>query len=299
MSTQKVLVNDTVRVRVRFVDVNPTTGEEESLDPAIVTVEITDSSSNSVVSDNAVSETSSSFYYDFVPTEAGTYNIKFTGVLTNGNSVIVQQKLYVSSVTDDYKPVTTLRSEEIITFAPDVDPLYLDPDELVSYFPDASLLEIGEIVHSYSLEVKTLLGLRDDQGTADLPFVALEYIKSATACDLSRTYEFNTDDEVSVTLGDFNVTNRSAPRSRVSRDNATTWCQLAAVYRKELLSIKTGARSMQPKGAPGKPIATSGGVRDPDTGKVIYLSDRELYGPGRKFITKEDQLPDRNLRSYD
>jgi len=299
MSTQKVLVNDTVRIRVRFVDINPTTGEEEDLAPVSVSVEIKNSSGTVVVSEDADPQDSSSFYYDFVPTDPGEYSVKFTGILDNGNNVTVQQKLYVSSISDDYRPVTTLRAEESIVFAPDVDPLYIDPEELTSYFPDATLLEIGEIVHAYSVEVKSILGLRDDQTTEDLPFIALEYIKSATACDLSRTYEFNTDDEVSVTLGDFTVVNRSAPRTTVSRDNATTWCQLSAVYRKEMLAGKTGPRSIQPKGVPGKPVATSGGVRHPDTGKIIYLSDRELYGPGRKFITKENPLPDRDLRSYD
>jgi len=299
MSTQKVLVNDTVRVRVRFVDTNPLTGDEEDLEPVTVAVEIADSSSNIIVSENASSFSSSSFYYDFIPTQPGEYNIKFTGILVNGNSVTVQQKLYVSSVDDNYQPVTTLRAEEVLVFAPDIDPLYIDPEELTPYFPDATLLEIGEIVHAYSIEVKSLLKLRDDQTTDDLPYIALEYVKFATACDLSRTYEFNTDDEVSVTLGDFTVVNRSAPRTTVSRDNATTWCQLAAVYRKEMLAGKTGPRSMQPKGVPAKPVATSGGVRHPDTGKIIYLSDRELYGPGRKYITKENPLPDRDLRSYD
>lgn len=299
MSTQKVLVNDTVRIRVRFVDIDPSTLEEVDIEPANVLVNITNSAGEEVVSEDAEPQTPSSFYYDFIPTEPGEYNVKFTGILVSGNTVVVQQKLYVSSVSDNYQPVTTLRSEEIIIFAADVDPLYIDPEELTSYFPDATLLEIGEIVHSYSQEVKSLLSLRDDQTTEDLPFIALEYIKSATACDLSRTYEFNTDDEVSVTLGDFTVVNRSAPRTTVSRDNATTWCQLAAVYRKELLSKKTGFRTVQPKGTPGKPIATSGGVRHPETGKIVYLSDRELYGPGRKFITKEDSLPDRDLRSYD
>lgn len=299
MTTQKVLVNDTVRIRVRFVDIDPNTLEEVDIEPVNVLINITDSANEEIVSEDAEPQTASSFYYDFIPTEPGEYNVKFTGILSSGNTVIVQQKLYVSSVSDNYQPVTTLRSEEVIVFAPDVDPLYIDPEELTSYFPDATLLEIGEIIHTYSVEVKSLLKLRDDQTTDDLPFVALEYIKSATACDLSRTYEFNTDDEVSVTLGDFTVVNRSAPRTTVSRDNATTWCQLAAVYRKEMLAGKTGPRSMQPKGVPAKPVTTSGGVRHPDTGKIIYLSDRELYGPGRKFITKENPLPDRDLRSYD
>jgi len=299
MSTQKVLVNDTVRVRVRFVDVDPITGEEEDLSPLTVAVEITDSSSAVVVSENANAFSSSSFYYDFVPTAAGEFNVKFSGVLDNGNTVIVQQKLYVSTTTETYQPFVTLGVDEHIVFAADVDPLYIDPDELLPYFPDATLLEIGEIVHTYSEEVKKLYKLRDDQNVSELPVIVYDYIKAATACDLTRTYGFGGDDEVSISLGDLSINNRNVPRNTVTRDNASTWCQIATALRKELISAKVGPRAITPRGVPGESIGTSGGVRDPETGKIIYLSDRELYGPGRQPPRDGDQMPQRDLRSYD
>jgi len=299
MSTQKVLVNDTVRVRVRFVDINPMTGEEEDLTPVSILVEIKDSSGNIVVEDDAEPQSASSFYYDFIPTSASEYNVKFTGILDNGNTVIVQQKLYVSTTTETYQPLVTLGADEYIVFAADVDPLYVDPDELLSYFPDATLLEIGEIVHMYSEEVKKLYKLRDDQDVADLPTIVYDYVKAATACDLTRTYGFGGDDEMSITLGDLSINNRNVPRNTVTRDNASTWCQIAAALRKELISAKVGPRSIVPRGVPGESTGTSGGVRDPETGKIIYLSDRELYGPGRQPPKDKDQMPQRDLRSYD
>lgn len=296
MTLNNVQVNDTVRIKVKFVDIDNNTGQQIEVTPAAVSVIITNSDNSTVVSASAISLTQSVWYYDFTPTLADTYNVKFTGILANTNTIIVQQKLYVSSLEEDYRPTITLKSDEIITFAPDVKPLYLDPETLLPYFPDATLLEIGEIVHTYSLEVKALYKLLDEEDGSNLSFIALEYIKAATACDLSRTYGFGGDDEVSLRLGDFNISNKSVPRNVVTRDNATTWCQIATALRKELLAGKVGPKGFVPKGLP---TLSTGTNVDPLTGKTIYLSDRELYGPGTTIISSDDPMPKRGLKSYD
>lgn len=296
MTLNNVQVNDTVRIKVKFVDIDNTTGQQVEVNPLTVSVIITESNSTVIVNSTAISLTPSTWYYDFTATSADTYNIKFTGTLANSNTIIVQQKLYVSSLQEEYKPTITLKSDEVITFAPDVKPLYLDPETLLPYFPDATLLEIGEIVHSYSLEVKALYKLLDEEDGSNLSFIALEYIKAATACDLSRTYGFGGDDEVSLRLGDFNISNKSVPRNVVTRDNATTWCQIATALRKELLAGKVGPKGFVPKGLP---TLSTGTNVDPLTGKTIYLSDRELYGPGTTIISSDDPMPKRGLKSYD
>lgn len=296
MTLNNVQVNDTVRIKVKFVDIDNTTGQQVEVNPLTVSVIITDSNSTVIINSAAISLTPSTWYYDFTATSADTYNIKFTGTLANSNTIIVQQKLYVSSLQEEYKPTITLKSDEVITFAPDVRPLYLDPETLLPYFPDATLLEIGEIVHSYSLEVKALYKLLDEEDGSNLSFIALEYIKAATACDLSRTYGFGGDDEVSLRLGDFNISNKSVPRNVVTRDNATTWCQIATALRKELLAGKVGPKGFVPKGLP---TLSTGTNVDPLTGKTIYLSDRELYGPGTTIISSDDPMPKRGLKSYD
>lgn len=296
MTLNNVQVNDTVRIKVRFVDIDNNTGQQVDVNPIGVSVVITDSNNSSIITSSAMSLTLSVWYYDFTPSFADTYNIKFTGVLANTNTITVQQKLYVSSLQEEYKPTVTLKSDEVVTFAPDVKPLYLDPETLLPYFPDATLLEIGEIIHNYSLEVKSLYKLLDEEDGSNLSFIALEYIKAATACDLSRTYGFGGDDEVSLKLGDFNISNRSMPRNIVTRDNATTWCQIATALRKELLAGKVGPKGFIPKGLP---TLSTGTNVDPLTGKTIYLSDRELYGPGTTIISSDDPMPKRGLKSYD
>ena len=299
MTIGNVLVNDTVRIKVRFIDTDPNTGGQIDVSPVSVAVKIYDSDDVEVVSTTATSLTASQFYYDYTPSEPGQYKVTFVGTLANTTYITVTQQLYVSTPTEDYRPTVTLRADETITFAPDISPLYLDPEELRPLFPDASLLEIGELIYHYSLEVKEMYAIQDDNTNPVLPFTVLEYIKAAAACELSRTYGFGGDDELSIKLADLEITNSSAPRSVATRSNATTWCQIAASLRREILAKKVSMRGVVPKGLTTKKIYSSGKTIDPNTGGVIYLSDRELYGPGRRIVDGEDPMPDRGLRQYD
>ena len=295
-----VLVNDTVRIKVKFVDINSSTGQQVEVSPTSVLVAVKDINDSPIVNTTATSITSSEYYYDFTPADPGQYEVTFTGVLADSTQIVVKQNLYVSDADSDYRPSVTLRSEEVITFAPDVDPLYIDPEEILSFFPDASLLEIGELVHHYSLEVKGVFNLQDIDNGSELSFTIQEYIKAAACCELSRTYGFGGDDELSIKLADLSITNRSNPRQSINRGNATTWCQIAAALRKEIVSKRVGMRAVIPKGLPNKKIHSTYKTLDPDTGKLIYLSDKELYGPGRTTPTDpDDPMPTRGLRKYD
>ena len=294
MSTDTVIVGDTVRITVKFKDIDAN-GNEIALSPASNPQVRIKNSSNTTVNSGTSSQISSSvFYYDYTPTVAGAYTVKFTGLLANSNTVVVEQKLYVSSTVEEYQPTIILKSDESITFAPDVTPLYLDPESLLAYFPDASLLEIGEIIYNYSTEVKAIYNLLDAEDGSNLSFTVLEYIKAATACELSRTYGLGGDDEMSLTLGDLSITNKSIPRNRVTRDNATTWCQIAAALRKEMLAAKVGPRGFQPKNLPGLSMYDS-----KLTDKIVYPSGRELYDPNGTTNINDDPMPKRGFRSYD
>jgi hypothetical protein len=299
MLTNTVLVNDKIRIKVKFVDVNNLTGEQILVSPTSVLVAIYKSDNTEIVSTSATSLTSSEYYYDFTPTVADTYKIVFIGNIPGGSSITVNQQLYVSTSTDEYKPKITLKADEIITFAPDVDPIYLNPEEMQAYFPEASLLEIGEIIHFHSMEVRDIYGFNDFYSASNINYTSLEYIKAATACDLSRTYSYGGDDDVSVQLGDLTVTARNLPRTNISRGNAVTWCQIAAALRKEMLAGITGARGVQPKGIPTLPIVNAGKYIDPDTGRVTYLTERDIYGASRKKELSYDPMPKRGLHNYD
>lgn len=297
--SNSLLVNDTVRIKVKFVDINSVTGEQVEVSPTSVSVSIEDADDDVVASGSATSLTSSEYYYDFTPTEPGQYSIVFTGTLANSTQIVVKQNIYVSDVDVDYRPSATLKSDEVISFAPDISPLYIDPEEVVAYFPDASLLEIGELVHHYSLEIKSIFNLENLDSGSELNFTIQEYIKASVCCELSRTYGFGGDDELSLKLADLSITNRSNPRQSINRGNATTWCQIAAALRKEIMAKRVGMRAVVPKGLPSEKVSNSGKNIDPETGAIIYLSDRELYGKGIRKTTKDDPMPSRGLRKYD
>lgn len=291
MALDEVLIGDNVRVTVTLRYTNED-GELVAFDPQYVRVTIRDAEDNVVVNDDDAEELGDDVYgYDFTVASVGLHNVVFnvifpvdpvTGI---ANSIQVVQKLYASSITERYKPTITLRSDENVSFASEIWPLYIDPESLLPLFPDASLLEIGEIIYNYSLEVKSLLKLDDNVSGSSLIFAVLEYIKAATACELSRTYAYGGDDDVSIRLGDFSIQNRSFPRSSISRDNATTWCQIAAVLRKEMLAVKSRAVVMQPKSLPAE---------------YRYKSvDKELYPYGQENISSNDPMPSRRLKRHD
>lgn len=306
--SNNLLVNDTVRIKVKFVDTNPVTLEQQEVEPTSVSVAVFNSSDTQIVSTSAVQLTASEYYYDFTSTTPGEFSIKFTGVLSNGTSIVVSQQLYVSSTEKDYRPSVTLRENETIYFAPEIAPLYLDPEELLAIFPDATLLEIGELVHNYSHEINQLYGITKLPGTEEDPlayisdvtnttYAVIDYIRASVACELSRTYGFGSDDELSVQLGDLRIGNKNVPRSDVNRANATTWCQIAAALRKEILAKRVGMRGVQPKGLPGISIEPT--TIDPVTGTAVYLSDTTFLSPVSTDVELDRSNPNRRLKKYD
>jgi hypothetical protein len=322
MTNSNVLVNDTVRIKVKFVDKDPLTGSQTEVSPLSVSVTIFDSNNVPVspTPTSAVQITSSQYYYDFIPNLAGEYKVTFVGTLPDSKNITVNQALYVSTPTEEYKPTITLKADESISFAPDISPLYLDPEVIKTYFPDASLLEIGELIYSYSYEVNEIFNLTNAivnlpegetgisylSNTGVSTFTILEYIKASVLCQLTKIYGFGSDDELSLELADLKITNRNTPRANINRSNATTWCQISAALRKEILTKKVGLRGVLPKGLPIKSIIPSGGSLDPEIGGLIYINDttaygsRDLFRPGTNTdIDPEDPMPDRNIKRYD
>jgi hypothetical protein len=313
MTPGNVLVNDTVRIKVKFIDTDSATGEEQNVEPVSVFVNITNSSKQTVIQTSATELNASEYYYDFTPSVADEYEVLFTGVLENNTQIIVKQVLYVSTPTEQYRPTITLREDEIITFAADISPLYVDPEEVLLIFPDSSRLEIAEIIHGYSHEINSIFAIKENtpdpisviEGYGVSSFSVYQYIKASAACELTRIYGYGGDDELSVQLADLKITNRNTPRSNITRSNATTWCQIAAALRKEILNKRVGIRGVQPKGLPRFKGYSPSGSLDPETGALIYINDTNTYGsrdmsrPGLPSVNGDDPMPDRGIKRYD
>lgn len=320
MAVGNVLVNDTVRIKVKFVDLDPVTGEQVEVSPLSVSVKIFNSDNLEIISTTAISLTSSEYYYDYTPLSSGQYQVRFVGTFANNRFITVNQQLYVSTPTEDYRPVVTLKEQETITFAPDIEPLYVDPESILLFYPDSSLLEIGELIHLYSHEVNQIFGIANITANIDAEtgvmqalenngistFSIVEYIKASVLCQLTKIYGFGGDDELSLELADFKITNRNTPKTSINRANATTWCQVAAALRKEIMTKRVSARGIVPKGLPAKKVIPSGASVDPQTGALIYINDTAAYGPRDTYRTgvttvgeSEDPMPDRGIKRYD
>lgn len=115
-----------------------------------------------------------------------------------------------------------------------LDPMYIDVDELSLIYPDAGNVEIAENIHYFSKEVYKLLGLTEDP--TEIPFVAIEYIKAATACALDKIYAVGSGFSTSFSLGDLTVNKPRSSSKSLNRGNANSWCELASVLRGEILS---------------------------------------------------------------
>jgi hypothetical protein len=303
-----VLVNDTVKITVSFID-----GDREEVSPSEVIVNIVDSEGQSVTAPTVNEVSPSEYYINFTPTYAEQYTISFIGLITNAPDIVASQILYVSDPDEEYKPTVTLREDEVISFAADISPLYVDPDEILLIFPDSSRLEIAEVIHGYSHEVNSLFSITEDTvnpleimtNYGVPPFSVYQYIRAATACELTRIYGYGGDDELSVELADLKITNRNTPRSNITRANATTWCQIAAALRKEIVNKRVGIKGVQPKGLPRFKGYSPSGSLDPETGALIFINDTNTYGsrdmsrPGLPSIQGDDPIPDRGIKRYD
>lgn len=303
-----VLVNDTVKITVKFID-----GNQQEVSPSDVIVNITDSQGLSIAAPTVNEVSSSEYYINFTPTYAEQYTISFIGLVDNAPDITATQTLYVSDPDEEYKPTVTLREDEVISFGSDISPLYVDPDELLIIFPDSSRLEIAEVIHAYSHEVNAIFGIKPDtvspmtviESYGVSPFAVYQYIRASVACELTRIYGYGGDDELSVELADLKITNRNTPRSNITRSNATTWCQIAAALRKEVVNKRVGIKGVQPKGLPKFKGYSPSGSLDPETGALIFINDTNTYGsrdmsrPGLPSIQGDDPIPDRGIKRYD
>lgn len=136
----------------------------------------------------------------------------------------------------------TLREDfELVFTSGTVARLYVDPSELQALFPEASYVEVLELIRMYSLEMADLLEI---SATDLIPLDVQEYVKAAAACALTRLYDITGlggAGDVTFRLGDLSVEGGRSIRNEINRANAGNWCELAAVLREDLLRRQTGA----------------------------------------------------------
>lgn len=245
-------VNETIRLKVTFYEWDDSQEPEDIEDPVSVVYSIYDDAATPglILTGTPLRESAGVYYYDWTPDTAGSYTFNFTATFADDSVDVVTSHLTVLATGASVQGA--LYADEIIPFAGVFDPMLIDPEELSSVFPDAPASEIAEQIYFASLEVVAITGIDLDSTSAT--YLMLDYVKAAAACALSRTFDYATGDEQSVRLGDLDVVNRVFPKNSANRSNATTWCELAAALRKELIYENTGARAVVHGGSYDSPI---------------------------------------------
>lgn len=281
MST--VELNDTKRIRGTFYTWSDDEDGTLIEDPVSVVYNVYLNSSNTtpIETGSPVKEADGIYYYDWTPDVIGLFVITLVGTFADGSIDVIAGSFTVVISPSPGEPATLL-VDRVINFAGVIEPLCVNPDELLAQFPDAKESEIALQIWIASTEVNNWLNLDADQCSTNP--LALEYILNAAACALSKTYSDGGGNEQAMTLGDLSVTYQSYAKAHVNRGNATTPCELAAAIRKELLYTITGPRPFVHGSTYDNPIAPRKfrdvtelrvakrqGLLDGDPGETIYL----------------------------
>ena len=80
MSISPIMINDTVRLKVKFIDIDPETGEQTEVSPVSVTLTIDNSAGQEVLSATPTQLNSYEYYYDYTPTNLIVYSPAVVGV---------------------------------------------------------------------------------------------------------------------------------------------------------------------------------------------------------------------------
>ncbi len=169
--------------------------------------------------------------------EASTgYGVEFSIPAEDSNYKyrIVIPKALVSVEDIDIKLFQDFEFE----FTTRLSPFYSNPDEIMFlYGSTISEVEVAQIIQRYSLEAQSILKLPND---ADPTFLAVEYVTASVLCYFAKKYDSYLSmgsNANEITLGDFQVSKKTgsfAYPGKITRDNASNWCELAQALKREL-----------------------------------------------------------------
>jgi hypothetical protein len=245
-----IRVGQKIRVTVRFADFDFSSGTDELIGPISVTGSIYKynlslQAYELIGSMDTITQDSLGIYhYDWTTSEDGKFKLVFAGTLVNATpSVIYNNRVFYVGTEE---PVVVLNSALEYTFLGELSPLYLDPERIKDFFPEADLVEVTEIIYRLSLELEQWFG-------TNLTMTNLyeQYLIAATLCELSKTYlidggmnGFGKTDSFS--LGDLTINNGfgggSSTKKNIYPGNVTSWCELAFVLKAEMTKSKTTYR---------------------------------------------------------
>lgn len=230
-------IGDSVSAKVVFRDWDPSSNSfGDPIDPDTVDVTLYDSLGAVVFTEPAVREDVGVYSYEYVANTVGVFDLEFLGTFNDGSVSRVSSKVAVETQID----LVYLGSNFEFSFLTDIDPLLVDPEEFELIYPDATRIEVAELVHRFSKEVKNIYG------SLEIPQIAYDYIRAAVECSLYRTYDLGfAGTGTAYALGDLSVSQTPyGNRNTVTRGNATTPCELAAALRADMMRTRTNMKAV-------------------------------------------------------
>lgn len=212
---------------------------------SLPTVTLIDSSNVSTTLGTSALESTGVYFITWTPGIVGNFTVRFSATFPGSGTPLLTD-IHVSvaqGATTSTTASITLGEDTTVYFMSDLTPMIIDADQFTILFPDADQIEIAELINYYSLEAYNIMDL---DYTMDPPTLLMtEFVQASVACALTRIYDTSGGADTSTTtLGDLTVTRGFSAKANVTRANATTWCQLAAVIRDELyrFSSKSGLK---------------------------------------------------------
>lgn len=136
--------------------------------------------------------------------------------------------------------MATLGEDYDLVFATELTPLYVDPDELMGSYPDATRMEIVEAIHRFSIQVRERL-----EDGEDPPWVAIEYIRAAALCSLARVHDqYGLGQNQSMGLGDLSLRTSVTSTGNNTSGAPTNNCDLALQLWKQFTRARSGMRAV-------------------------------------------------------
>ncbi len=218
------------------------------VDPITLVGEIFTADVNGVFSDGAADDTfiptkllTGLYAYQFTPATEGKFKVVLTGTFDDPYPDIVHSKILLIG---EVAPTKTLKESITITMLGQLCPLYVDPEDILAFYPAGDKVEITELIYRKSVDLEKRLGQTHLSCLTELQY---DYIIASVMCELSRMYGLTDggltgfDSADSFQLGDLSV-ERGGRSSRLAsgkydEGNANSWCELAAYLQSQLGTV--------------------------------------------------------------
>lgn len=248
--TSNIKVGESIRVSVRFANYDAGDDNEDILiDPTLVSLAIYKLISGVFVLETSglttIRSDTGQYYYDWTPADNGCYRLLFVGTFDGATPSTVEnpRDFFIGTA----EPTVTLGSTYEVLFLPALDPIYLDPESIATYYSEVNLVEATEIIYRLSVELQEWFG-----ESLVLTPVMEEYLLAATLCELTKIHLLDGGmngftDITDFTLGDLQVSEGkggSFSNKALNRGNVSTWCELANLLRGELTFSRTGIKAI-------------------------------------------------------